>query len=125
MLTPHEGEFHRVFGGPGADRLAAARRAAVETGAVVVLKGASTVIAAPDGRCAINDHATAALATAGTGGHAGRRGGGDAGGGPGAVRGGGRRGVWLHGDAGIRAGDGLIAEDVAEQLHASVGPPPA
>ncbi len=119
VLTPHEGEFHRVFGGPGADRLAAARRAATETGAVVVLKGASTVIAAPDGRAAINDHATAALATAGTG---------DtlagivaamlaAGLAPFEAA---AAGVWLHGDAGIRAGDGLIAEDVAEQLPAAL-----
>lgn len=119
VLTPHEGEFHRVFGGTGADRLAAVRRAAVETGAVVVLKGAATVIASPDGRAAINDHATAALATAGTG---------DtlagvvaamlaAGLAPFEAA---AAGVWLHGDAGIRAGDGLIAEDVAEALPAAL-----
>ncbi len=115
VLTPHAGEFSRVFGPPGDNRLAAARDAAAKTGAVVLLKGADTIIAAPDGRAAINDTAPPWLATAGSG---------DTLAGliaallaqgmapwPAACA-----AAWLHGRAAVHAGPHLIAEDLAPAL---------
>jgi hydroxyethylthiazole kinase-like uncharacterized protein yjeF len=67
VLTPHDREFRRLFGEVGDDRLAAARRAAAEAGATVLLKGFSTVVAEPDGRCYVNPTGHPALATAGSG----------------------------------------------------------
>ncbi|WP_048849881.1 bifunctional ADP-dependent NAD(P)H-hydrate dehydratase/NAD(P)H-hydrate epimerase [Tanticharoenia sakaeratensis] len=117
-ITPHIGEFSKLFGNPGADRLGAARAAAARIDAVVILKGADTIIASPDGRAAINVHASSALATAGSG---------DtlsgviatllaAGMAPWDACG---AGVWLHGDAGLHAGDWPIAEDLDRHLGAA------
>jgi NAD(P)H-hydrate epimerase len=68
VLTPHDGEFAQLTGAPpGPDRLEAARRLARTTGAVVLLKGPSTVVAEPAGRTLVVDEGPATLATAGSG----------------------------------------------------------
>lgn len=71
VLTPHPGEMSRLVRRPTADvnrdRTEAARAAAAEWGAVIVLKGAGTVVAAPDGRVSVDPHQVPALATGGTG----------------------------------------------------------
>ena len=69
VITPHPGEFERIFPGllkASTSRIAAAREAANLAGCVVLLKGADTVVAAPDGRAVVNTHATSWLATAGS-----------------------------------------------------------
>lgn len=120
VLTPHEGEFQRLFGEDPAiaterSKLEKARKAAAFSGAIVVYKGADTVIAAPDGRAAINATGSSALATAGSGDVlAGLVGGLLAQGMPAFEAG--CAAVWLHGIAGEGLGMGLIADDLPEAI---------
>ena len=118
VLTPHQGEFERLFPGllqASRNKIEAVRHAAAKAGAVLVLKGADTVIAHPKGEVIVNTHATPFLATAGSGDVlAGMLAGLMAQGMPAFAAAG--AAVWLHGEAGLCLGPGLIAEDLVEIL---------
>ena len=116
VLTPHEGEFERIFPGllkKSVSRIEAVRAAAAAAKCTVLLKGPDTTIAAPDGRAIVNSHAPATLATAGSGDVL-----------SGLIGGLMAQGVdsykaaacaaWLHGEAAFQFGPGLIAEDLPE-----------
>jgi ADP-dependent NAD(P)H-hydrate dehydratase / NAD(P)H-hydrate epimerase len=116
VMTPHVGEFARLFPDISVgDRQKAALLAAQRSGAVVLLKGAETIIASPDGRIAINRHASPWLATAGSGDVL-----------TGLICGllaqhtpafdAACIGAWLHGDIGVSAGPGLTADSMIGQI---------
>lgn len=120
VLTPHEGEFERLFPGvlkASASRIDAVRQAAVAAGCIVLLKGPDTAVASPDGRVSINANAPPWLATAGSGDVL-----------AGFILGllaqrmepflAASAAVWLHGAAAEAFGPGLIAEDLPEQMPA-------
>lgn len=119
ILTPHDGEYALLSGSqPGADRMVAARRLAADSGCTVLLKGAATIVADPDGAALVVTAGDARLATAGTG---------DVLSGIiGALLASGMKplqaaaaGAWLHGQAGRRGQrHGLVASDLPDLIPA-------
>jgi len=119
IATPHEGEFDHLFGEDEGNKIECTRRAAARGGMVVVHKGPDTVIAAPDGRCAVAPTASPWLSTAGTG---------DVLAGLCAARlavtgdafGAACEAVWLHGEAARRAGAAFLADDLIPHIPAAL-----
>lgn len=115
VLTPHEGEFEKLFSHASGSKVDKAIVAAKQSGAIIVLKGEQTVIASPKGYAVLNKHASPWLAKAGTG----------------DVLAGIITGLiaqemmpfqaacaacWIHGEAGLRIGPGLIASDIEKEM---------
>ena len=119
ILTPHEGEFERLFGKLEGPKAARALEAARKSGAVIVYKGPDTLVAAPDGRLGFAPPAPSWLASAGTG---------DVLAGMiAALRARGLEGfeaacaaVWLHGRAAELAGPHMIADDLVEAISGAL-----
>ena len=116
VITPHEGEFTRVFPDLAGPPMARAVAAAEQTGWIIVLKGPETCLASPDGHRVINRHASPWLAKAGTGDVL-----------AGLVTGLVAQGVapfdaacaavWIHGEAGCRVGPGLLPQDLFDTIR--------
>ena len=120
ILTPHEGEFSALFGSLSGTKIDRARKAARAINAVVVYKGADTVIAAPDGRLRIAPTASPWLASAGTGDVLAGLCGSALAHRPDDPFGSACLAVWLHGEAARLAGPALIADDLIDHLPAAV-----
>lgn len=119
VITPHAGEFTRIFPDIEGSREKMVMAAAKRAGCTVVLKGAETLIAAPDGSLVMNKHAAPYLATGGTGDVL-----------AGMITGlmaqgmtafkAAQMAVWIHGDTGLRIGLGLVAEDIVDAIPRSL-----